>query len=203
MPRIVIAVTGASGAAYGERAVLRAASPPFESQVDLVVSSAGARVAQDELGYALDPTSGPFAERLGSAASRVKRVPVADIGAEAASGSIPFDGMLVIPCSMGTLGRIAHGMASNLIERAADVMLKERRRLVIVPRETPFNRIHLENMLTLDSAGAILVPAMPAFYAGPKSIDDLVDSVVDRALSFFFGTEAIRSRWQPEKERGR
>lgn len=201
MPRLVIAITGASGAAYGERAVLRAAARPFDAEIELLVSSAGQRVAQDELGYAFDPTNGPFAAKLGAAAARVKRIPVADIGAEAASGSIPFDGMLVIPCSMGTLGRIAHGLASNLIERAADVMLKERRKLVLVPRETPFNRIHLENMLKLDAAGALIVPAMPAFYAKPQSIEDLVDSVVDRALSFFFGAEAIRSRWIPEKDR--
>lgn len=201
MPRLVIAITGASGAAYGERAVLRAAAPPFDAEIELLVSAAGQRVAQDELGYALDPASGPFAAKLGAASARVKRIPVADIGAEAASGSIPFDGMIVIPCSMGTLGRIAHGFASNLIERAADVMLKERRKLVLVPRETPFNRIHLENMLRLDAAGAYIVPAMPAFYAKPQSIEDLVDSVVDRALSFFFGAHAIRSRWIPEKDR--
>ena len=129
------------------------------------------------------------------------KVPVTDIGAEAASGSIPFSGMVILPCSMGTAGRIANGVAANLIERAADVMLKERRTLVIAPRETPLNRIHLKNLLALDEAGAVILPAMPAFYARPESIADLVDTVVDRALAFFFGNEVIRSKWRPEADR--
>ncbi len=199
MPRIVTAITGASGAAYGERFVVRAAA--LGATIDLLVSNAGARVAQDELGHPLDPGREPFASALGAFRSSVRKIPVSDIGAEAASGSVPFDGMVILPCSMGTLGRIAGGVAGNLIERAADVMLKERRRLVLVPRETPFNRIHLENMLRLDQAGAVILPAMPAFYAKPSSVDDLVDTVVDRALAFFFGPTAIRSQWKPERDR--
>jgi 4-hydroxy-3-polyprenylbenzoate decarboxylase len=197
--RIVTAITGASGAIYGARFVQRAAE--LGADVDLLVSAAGARVARDELGHPLDPRSGPFHAVLGPLAERVRRIPVGDIGAEAASGSIPFAGMVVIPCSMGTAARIAHGIAQTLIERAADVMLKERRRLVVVPRETPFNRIHLENLLALDAAGAVVLPAMPAFYAGGGDVASLVDSVVDRALSFFFGPEVIRGRWIPEAQR--
>jgi flavin prenyltransferase len=194
--RIVVAVTGASGAIYGVRFVRRAAE--MGMQIDLVVSNAGQRVALEELGYALDPGNGPFREYLDAHAANVTRVPVGDIGAEAASGSVPFAGMAIIPCSMGTVGRIAHGVAGNLIERAADVMLKERRPLVIVPRETPLHRIHLQNLLTIDEAGGIIVPAMPAFYSAPKTIAELADTVVDRALAFFCGTEVIRSRWRPD-----
>lgn len=200
MKRIVVAITGASGAAYGLRFVARAAA--LGATIDLVVSPAGQRVALDELGFALDPEKDGLKAALADSPGRVTRVPATDIGAEAASGSIPFLGMAIIPCSMGTVGRIASGTASNLIERAADVMLKERRTLVVVPRETPFNRIHLKNLLALDEAGAIVLPAMPAFYAAPQSIDDLVDTVVDRALAFFFGSEVVRSKWRPESKRG-
>jgi len=193
--RIVVAITGASGTAYGVRFVERAAAAG--ARIDLIVSAAGARVAHDELGIDLDPARGALAERLGPLAAAVRKVPLQDIGAECASGSVPFDGMAIVPCSMGTLGRIAGGLASNLIERAADVQLKERRPLVLVPRETPLNRIHLENLLRVHDAGAIVLPAMPAFYSGARTVDALVDTVVDRALAPFFGPEAIRSRWSP------
>lgn len=197
--RLVVAVTGASGALYGVRFVRRAAE--LGARIDLVVSAAGARVLKDELGLDADPEGGTLGAALGPARARVRRVPVGDIGAEAASGSVPFAGMAVVPCSMGTAARIAAGVAGNLIERAADVALKERRPLVLVPRETPFNRIHLLNLLRLHDAGAIVLPAMPAFYARPASVDDLVDTVVDRALAPFFGAAVVRSRWQPERGR--
>lgn len=198
--RIVVAITGASGTAYGVRFVERAAAAG--ARIDLIVSAAGARVAHDELGLDLDPTRGAFAERLGDHAAAVQRIPLHDIGAECASGSVPFAGMAIVPCSMGTLGRIAGGLASNLIERAADVQLKERRPLVIVPRETPLNRIHLENLLRVHDAGAVVLPAMPAFYTGATTVDALVDTVVDRALAPFFGPDAIRSRWTPRRSGG-
>jgi flavin prenyltransferase len=198
--RIVVAITGASGAAYGVRFVERAAAAG--ATIDLIVSTAGARVAREELDLDLDPAKGRFRERLGEHAARVTRIPLNDIGAECASGSVPIDGMAVVPCSMGTLGRIAGGMAQNLIERAADVQLKERRPLVLVPREAPLNRIHLENLLRAHDAGAIVLPAMPAFYAGAASVADLVDTVVDRALAVFFGPTAIRSRWVPPRAGG-
>ncbi|MBK6940161.1 MAG: UbiX family flavin prenyltransferase [Planctomycetes bacterium] len=198
--RIVVAITGASGTAYGVRFVERAAAAG--ASIDLIVSAAGARVAQDELGFDLDPTRGEFAQRLGEHASCVRRVPLHDIGAECASGSVPFHGMAIVPCSMGTLGRVAAGLASNLIERAADVQLKERRPLVIVPRETPLNRIHLENLLRVHDAGAVVLPAMPAFYTGATTVAELIDTVVDRALAPFFGPDAIRSRWVPPRRAG-
>lgn len=193
--RIIVAITGASGAVYGARFVARAAA--LGAEVDLLVSKAGGRVAREELGAELDPAHGPLAELLGDAATRVRRVPVGDIGAECASGSVATAGMAIVPCSMGTVARIATGAASNLIERAADVALKERRTVVVVPRETPLNRIHLQNLLTLHDAGAVVLPAMPGFYHAPDSVTSLVDTVVDRALSFFFGADVIRSRWAP------
>ncbi len=198
--RIVTAITGASGATYGVRFVARAAE--LGAEIDLVVSSAGQRVAVDELGGRIDPESGPLSELLGEDAARVRTVPAADIGAEAASGSVPIDGMAIVPCTMGTVGRIATGIASNLIERAADVALKERRTLVVVPRETPLHRIHLVNLTALVDAGAIVLPAMPGFYSGPTTVERLVDGVVDRALSFFFGPEVIRDRWNPRGRGG-
>lgn len=195
--RIVTAITGASGALYGVRFVARAVQ--LGAEVDLVVSAAGHRVAHEELGWRLDPRKGGFAELLGDAASKVRTAPVGDIGAEVASGSVPFDGMAIVPCSMGTVGRLAAGVASTLIERAADVTLKERRTLVVVPRETPLNRIHLVNLTTLLDAGAIVLPAMPGFYAGATTIESLVDGVVDRVLACFFGPEVIRNPWAPHR----
>lgn len=193
--KIIVAISGASGAIYGARFVARAAE--LGAQVDLILSKAGSRVAREELGDDLDPDGPLFSKLLGAHRQRVRRVPVGDIGAECASGSVPSSGMVIIPCSMGTVGRMASGSASNLIERAADVTLKERRPLVVVPRETPLHRIHLQNLLTLHDAGAIVLPAMPGFYQGAESVTALVDTVVDRALSFFFGSSAIRSPWDP------
>lgn len=196
--RIVVAITGASGSLYGVRLVTRAVE--LGGQVDLIASPSANLVAKTELGYALDPKSGPFHDMLGAGAERVRRFNHKDVGAEPASGSAPIDGMTIIPCSMGTLARIAAGLSGNLVERAADVTLKERRPLVLVPRETPLNKIHLQNMTRLLDAGAVLLPAMPSFYKRPQTIQDLVDGVVDRALSFFFGNEAVRSKWNPEED---
>jgi 4-hydroxy-3-polyprenylbenzoate decarboxylase len=118
-----------------------------------------------------------------------------DFWAGAASGSAAADAMIVAPCSMGTLGRIAAGLSGNLLERAADVMLKERRRLLLVPRETPFNNIHLENLLRLSQAGAVILPAMPGFYPGPETIEDLVDFVVGKILDQLDVQHSLFTRW--------
>jgi flavin prenyltransferase len=117
-----------------------------------------------------------------------------------ASGSNAFDAMVVVPCSMGTLGRIAHGLSSDVLLRAADVMLKERRKLILVPRETPFNLVHLKNMELLLLAGATILPANPAFYAGATSIGDLVDTVVSRILDHLGISNSLMPRWQDERE---
>ncbi len=121
-----------------------------------------------------------------------------DVGASIASGSYPSKAMVIVPCSMGTLGRIAAGASSNLVERAADVMLKERRQLILTPRETPLSRIHLRNMLAVTEAGAEVLPAMPGFYHHPKSVDDLVDFIVGRILDRLGLESTITRRWRGE-----
>lgn len=194
--KIITAITGASGAIYGLRFLERAAQ--LGASIDLLLSAAGLRVIREELGFDPDPEHGALRDRLGDRHAQVRRVRIADIGAECASGSVAYDGMAVIPCSMGTAARIAAGISGNLIERAADVTLKERRPLVLVPRESPLNRIHLRTLLELHDAGAVILPAMPSFYHLPVTIDDLVDSVVDRTLAVFYGNDAIRNRWHPQ-----
>lgn len=177
--RVVLAITGASGAIYG-RAIL-AALVRGGVDVELVVSPPGQRVARDELGH--DWSDAVLRELLRADAARVHLNRPDDIGAPIASGSFPVAGMIVAPCSMGSAGRIAAGLSDGLIERAADVQLKERRRLVLVVRETPLSVLHLENLLRLARAGATIVPAAPGFYAKPAAIDDLVRFVVERAIA--------------------
>jgi 4-hydroxy-3-polyprenylbenzoate decarboxylase len=172
-------VTGASGAVYGRgvvEAALAAGVP-----VELVASAPARRVARSEL----DADWSPDALRswLGERAARVRFHAPDDVGATIASGSHPTHGMVVAPCSMGTAGRIAAGLSDTLIERAADVQLKERRPLVLVVRETPLSTIHLENLLRLARAGATILPAAPGFYARPRTVDDLVRFVVERAIA--------------------
>ena len=176
---LVVAVTGASGAIYGRRVVEAALAAGVA--VELVASAPARRVARDELDA--DWTADELRRWLGEKAAQVRLHAADDIGATIASGSHPVQGMIVAPCSVGTAGRIASGLSSTLIERAADVQLKERRPLVLVVRETPLSTIHLENLLRLSRAGATVLPAAPGFYARPRSIDDLVRFVVERALA--------------------
>jgi 4-hydroxy-3-polyprenylbenzoate decarboxylase len=123
-----------------------------------------------------------------------------DFWAGAASGSAAADAMIIVPCSMGTLGRVAAGLSGNLLERAADVMLKERRPLLLVPRETPFNNIHLENLLRLSQSGAVILPAMPGFYHGPQTIEDLVDFVVGKILDQLDVQHSLFIRWGEDRD---
>lgn len=183
--RVVVAVTGASGAIYAVR--LLKACLELGHRIELVASEYGKRLLLDECGLNvktedlhawLDRSYGP-AERPGTVRVHSER----DLGASIASGSQRWDGMVVIPCSMKTLSGIARGAASNLIERAADVSLKERRPLALVLRETPLNLAHIENMRRAALAGASIVPAMPAFYNRPASFEDLADFIAGRALS--------------------
>jgi 4-hydroxy-3-polyprenylbenzoate decarboxylase len=181
--RVLVGITGASGAVYGLR-LLRFLLTTGAT-VDLIVSPSGRRVLREETtwnGEELGPyLAATFGDEVGR--GRLLAHNWADIGASVASGSVRTSGMIVAPCSMGTLSGIATGRASNLIERTADVTLKEGRTLVLVPRETPLNRIHVDNMLRVIDAGARLVPAMPAFYFQPRTIDELADFVVARAVS--------------------
>ena len=181
----IVAITGASGAAYGIRLMELLIAQGLEPYV--VVSPAGRQVMGIELG------SGELKDHLGGAGYREEDV--RDMASPLASGSFPTSGMVVIPCSTGTLGSIAHGVSSNLIHRAAEVSLKEQRPLIVVPRETPLSQITLQNMLTLAQAGVHVAPACPGFYHGPASIQDLVDFVVGRVLDLMRIPHQLTQRW--------
>ena len=178
---VVVALSGASGIRYGVR-VLRALHVAG-ARTTVAVTAGAARVAALEEGLRLDPERPDTAALLGeTGASRCTAVALSDIAAGPCSGTHPVDAMVVVPCSMGTVARIAAGTSSNFVERAADVVLKEGRPLVLVPRESPVSRIHLENLLRVHDAGAAVVPAAPGFYGRPETIDDLVDQVAGKVL---------------------
>lgn len=181
---IVSAITGASGALYGLR--LCEELLVAGNSLDFLISRSGFSVLKTEAGLDWHGTeedvSHRFRGHFGVQASQARYYEENNLLAPIASGSAAPDAMVVCPCSMGTLARIACGNSGNLLERCADVMLKERRPLVLVPRETPLSEIHLENMLKLARMGARIVPAMPAFYHGPRSVDDLVNFVVGKAM---------------------
>jgi 4-hydroxy-3-polyprenylbenzoate decarboxylase len=194
---ITLALTGASGMAYGLSLLGRLLAA--RCRVWLLYSPAAQVVAKQECDLVL-PAQPREAERLlgerfGARPGELRVFGREDWMAPVASGSNPADAMAVCPCSMGTLGAIANGLADNLIERAADVMLKERRPLVLVPRETPLSAIHLENMLRLARAGAVILPPSPGFYARPATVDDVVDFVVARVLDHLGVPHALVERW--------
>lgn len=184
--RIVVAITGASGALYAQRLLDHLSCDDHE--VHLVLSNYAGQVIAEELkeGLQLD--------------SRVTRHGLKSMNAPFASGSNPFDAMVVIPCTMGTLGRIAHGFSSDLLLRSADVMLKEKKQLILVPRETPLSLIHIKNFELLTLAGTCIVPANPSFYTHPSSIVDLVDTVVARILDHLGIKQTLVPRWQEERD---
>lgn len=180
---LVLAMTGASGAPYGLR--LLEVLLQTERTVHLTLSPAGAEVLEEEVGRHVELACFRLQDLLGEAAGqfpgdRLHYHHYRNFRAGIASGSFPTGGMVVCPCSMGTVAAIAHGFSENLIHRAADVHLKERRRLVLVPRETPLSVVHLRNLTLCSEAGAIVLPAMPAFYTHPKSLQDNIDFIVGR-----------------------
>ena len=194
---VTVAFTGASGLPYGLR--LLECLIEARARVYLLYSPAAQVVARQELELTL-PTqpaaaAAYFAERYRAEPGQLTVFGREDWMSPVASGSNPADAMAVCPCSMGTLGALAAGMADNLIERAADVMLKERRTLVLVPRETPLSAIHLENMLKLSRAGAVILPPSPGFYGHPRTIEDLVDFVVARVLDELGVEHKLGHRW--------
>lgn len=195
---IVVGITGASGSIYGIKLVETLLGMNF--LVHLVVSNAGWRVIKEELGWNTSDRDAALYEHLGTLSGKLVYHPIADIGASIASGSFLTRGMIVMPCSMGTLSSIANGTSDNLIARAADVMLKEGRPLVLVPRETPLHAIHLENMLKLARLGVRMIPAMPAFYFGPQTIDDLVAFLVGKVLDSLGIEHALFRRWGEQDE---
>ncbi len=189
---IVVAITGASGAPYAVRLLEQLLAA--EREVWLIVSSHGLRLLRTEM--EIDSVDA-LRNRVGVDAWRrlVKVYDDADRGAAPASGSARNAGMVICPCSMGTLSAISVGASRSLVERSADVMLKERRKLVLVPRETPLSAIHLQNMLRLSRAGAVILPAAPGFYNKPQSVQELVDFIVARVLDQLGVEHALSRRW--------
>lgn len=192
---VTVAVTGASGAVLAQKALAMLESDARVARIRLVVTEAGQRLFAEELGVSSGDLRQLPNRLLGRPAAKIEVLPNKDIGASIASGSNAADAMLVIPCSMGTLAAIASGVSDDLVSRAADVMLKESRKLVLCIRDTPFNRIHLENMLRAQQAGAVVMPAIPAFYHHPKTIDDLVTQYVCRVLAQIGLPQEEMFRW--------
>src|SRR5215204_2448934 len=195
---ITVAITGASGTIYAHRVLQLLAESGAVETVNLIMSGTAVTVAQVETGVNLkEPTPARLNEWLGLAedSKLIRYWRLDNLAAKPSSGSNKQAGMIVVPCSMGTLGAIASGAGTNLIHRAADVCLKEGRKLVLVPRETPYNAIHLENMLRLSRAGAQILPASPGFYHRPKTIDELVDHLCNRILDQFDIPHGRKSEW--------
>ena len=192
---VTVGVTGASGAILAQKTLVLLEEDPRVARVHLVVTEAGQRLFAEELGIASGDLKQLPSRMLGHAVAKIDVLPNKDVGASIASGSYAVDSMVVIPCSMGTLGAIASGISDDLVARAADVMLKEGRKLVLCVRDTPFNRVHLENMLRAQQAGAVIMPAVPAFYHQPKTIDDLVTQYVCRVLGQIGLAQEKMYRW--------
>jgi 4-hydroxy-3-polyprenylbenzoate decarboxylase len=184
--KLLIAITGASGALYAQRLLDQLDTSAHETHV--MLSQYAQAVVQEEL---------PGGLRIPPGA---KTHGVKSMNAPFASGSNPVDAMVVIPCTMGTLGRIAHGVSEDALLRAADVTLKERRKLILVPRETPYHLIHLKNMELLISAGALILPANPSFYSRPQTVEAVVDTVVARVLDHLGISHTLGTRWGAERE---
>ncbi len=195
---ITVAITGASGTIYGQRTLQLLAESGVVKTINLILSATVPTVAQIELGVNLkELNQHKINEWLGlpKDSTIIRYWRNENLAAKPASGSNKQIGMIIVPCSMGTLGAIASGAGTNLIHRSADVALKEGRKLVIVPRETPFNTIHLENMVRLANCGARILPASPSFYHKPKTIDDLVNHLVYRILDQFDIPHTNKTQW--------
>jgi 4-hydroxy-3-polyprenylbenzoate decarboxylase len=185
--RIVLAITGATGSGFGVAVARRLAANLEVGQVSLLISPTGRRCLLDECGMRV--------EDLLALSPKLRHLDERNLGADISSGSHPQDGMAIVPCSAGTLGRIASGVSEGLVTRAADVCLKERRPLVLCLRETPLNRIHLENMLRVHDAGAVVMPIMPGFYYQPASLEDLFQAFATRVLDQLGLVEPDARRW--------
>jgi 4-hydroxy-3-polyprenylbenzoate decarboxylase len=202
---ITVGVTGASGAIFAQKTLTLLEDDARISRVHLVVTETGQRLFAEELGI----TSGDLKKLPGRIIGRVSKkievLPNKDVGASIASGSYDVSAMIVIPCTMGALSAIANGMSDDLVGRSADVMLKEGRRLILCVRDTPFNRIHLENMLKAQQAGAVIMPVVPAFYDNPRTIDDMVTQFCCRVLAQARLPQEKMHRWSgsvPRKKSG-
>jgi flavin prenyltransferase len=199
-----VAITGASGSIYAQRTLVHMSASGVVERINLIMSEAARTVARVETGTDLSGADDKaINEWVGLPRnSRLIHLHRLDnMAAKPSSGSHPQEGMVIVPCSMGTLGAIASGAGTNLIHRAADVTLKESRRLVLVPRETPYNAIHLENMLRLSRAGAHIIPASPGFYHRPQTIEALVDHLVFRILDHLGVPHSPATQWKGLQER--
>lgn len=193
---ITLAVTGASGSIYAAE-ILRALVADIRvGKINFVVSDSALRVFAEEM--QLSGRNDLAEKLLGAPSSKVQQHPETDIGANIASGSYPTDAMVILPCSMGTLAAIANGLASNLIQRAADVCLKERRPLLLCVRETPLNRIHLRNMQLASDAGAVIFPVIPTLYNHPQSTTEMARQFVNRVLAHIGLPQPGAYQWQPD-----
>lgn len=202
---ITVGVTGASGAIFAQKTLSLLEEDSHVSRVHLVVTETGQRLFAEELGITSGDLKKLPARLIGRASRKIETISNKDVGASIASGSYEVDAMLVIPCTMGALSAIANGVSDDLVGRSADVMLKEGRKLVLCVRDTPFNRIHLENMLRAQQAGAVIMPVVPAFYDSPQSIDDLVTQFACRALAQAGLPQEKMHRWTgsvPRKKSG-
>jgi 4-hydroxy-3-polyprenylbenzoate decarboxylase len=192
---VTVGVTGASGALLAQKTLELLEQDARVARIHLVVTETGQRLFAEELDLPSGDLRQLAARILGRPATKIEVLPNKDVGASIASGSYDVSSMIVVPCSMGTLGAIANGIADDLVTRAADVALKEGRKLVLCVRDTPLNRIHLENMLRAQQAGAVIMPAMPAFYHHPKTIDDLVTQYICRVLTQIGLPQEQMYRW--------
>ncbi|KXA91602.1 hypothetical protein AKJ57_00500 [candidate division MSBL1 archaeon SCGC-AAA259A05] len=186
---LILAITGASGVIYGKK--LLEVLNEKNIQTNLIISSAAKKIMKFEIDDSIEELKKKSTENYGPD----------ELDAPISSGSVPTDGMVIAPCSMKTLSSISNGISDNLITRAADVTLKEGRKLVLVPRETPLNYIHLKNMINLSQAGVIILPATPAFYHSPKSTDDLVKFVVGKILEQFGIEHNLYQSWEKVEEK--
>lgn len=190
MKKVVVGITGASGSVYAKRLIEELLEVGIQTHV--IATQTGEKVFE----YELEQNLRVWIEELQTQYDYVKLEEIDNLFAGVASGSHAFDAVIIVPCSMGTLAEIAHGLSRNLMTRAADVALKERRRLVIVPRETPFNTIHLENMLTLSKTGASILPAMPGFYHKPESLEQAIDFVIGKILDHLSIENNLFKKWE-------
>lgn len=193
MKKIVIGITGASGSIYAKRMIEVLASQNIN--VHVISTDTGKKVFHYEIGIKLES----WILELQKTYPHVKLEDNQNLFAGVASGSYGFDAVIILPCSMGTMAEISHGLSSNLLCRAADVALKESRHLIIVPRETPLNTIHLENMCHLSKVGAKIIPAMPGFYHHPQTMDDLINFVVGKVLSYLKIEHQLFKTWEDTK----
>ena len=190
MKKIVVGITGASGSVYGKRLIEVLAEKGFKLSV--IATDKGKQVFNYELSLEIDS----FVKELNEKYKNIKLEDNNNLFAGVASGSHGFDAVIIVPCSMGTLAEISYGLSRNLLSRAADVALKENKKLILVPRETPLNTIHLENMYRLSKVGATIIPAMPGFYNHPESIDDLVNFQIGKILNYLNIDNNLFERWE-------